>query len=83
MDIIKINGFVFRAVNGGINVTLENPEQKEYRFDPSESLELCAFIDEHRAAFDQAKRPEQVASATSSSEWYNQKLNEAFDAMPD
>ncbi len=80
VKVIKIGDLVFQVVNSGLEIKVN---EKDYRFDPTESMTLLEYLDSHREDFQQARLPDQAEPAILSPEWTNQKLNEAFESMPD
>ncbi len=77
---IKAGEFRFQVENGGLMVTFEN---EPHRLDPTESMKLLKYLDEHRDEIQRALSPEAAEPAPLSHEWYGQKLHEAFENMPE
>ncbi len=76
----KIGGFVFQVANGGLMVTVEG---KEYRLDPTESMALLDYLEGHRVDFQKVLRLGMAETGVQSREWDGQKLDEAFENLPE
>jgi hypothetical protein len=77
---IKAGEFSFQVENGGLMVTVGDQLR---RLDPTESMKLLNYLDEHREEIQRAFSPAAAEPAPLSREWYGQKLNEAFENMPE
>jgi hypothetical protein len=80
MNTIKIDGFLFQVANSGLEITIEG---NRHRFDPTQSMKLLNYLDEHRGDIQKAVSLEPAEPAIHSPEWYHQKENEAFNSIPE